>query len=176
MIVLGVLLLIGAGVLAVSAISGNSGAAHPLPGGVAVLGYHLDMSVGRLFTYGLILGAAAMLGLVMLFAGTARISRSRARTRQTLAAARQDNVRQDGAPVRGRKRGWPGQPPVVETSSDDEPTLVDTTVSQPRRRLRNKPEVVETTQTAPYQEPVIVGSASRSRGGDPVVDGSNDGS
>jgi hypothetical protein len=176
MIVIGVLLLLGAGVLAVSALAGNSGDAHQLPGGIAVLGYHLNMSAGRLFGYGLALGAAAMLGLFLLFVGSARMSRSRARTRRALADARKNAAPAPvpaGAPVPvpQRRRTWPGQPPVPADSSADEPTLVEEAKTRKGRRDR-RPVVVE--QSRPGQVPVVVGSASRAMSDDTTLGGSTE--
>lgn len=169
MIVLGVLLLLAAGVVAVSALSGNSGDAHQLPGGVSVLGYHLNMTEGRLFGYGLALGAAAMLGLVLLFAGSARTSRSRIRTRRALADARK-NAPATATPVTERRRGWPARPATAEVpvtaAADpaDEPTLVSASAKNDRKSRfgRRHEEIVETGDRRPEEQvPVIVGSASR---------------
>ncbi|HEV2634195.1 MAG TPA: hypothetical protein VGX23_03550 [Actinocrinis sp.] len=176
MIVLGVLLLIGAGVLGISALANNSGDAHQLPGGVAVLGYHLNMSTGRLFGYGLALGAAAMLGLVLLLAGSARMSRNRVQSRQTrraLAQARKNEQADEQAADETNRRTWPGrapaaepvvEEPVVETAAD-EPTLVQQRQSTPRRFRREQPVVVE-QRDDPEQVPVVVGSASRAMSSD----------
>ena len=195
MIVIGVLLLLGAGVVAISALTGNSGDAHQLPGGIAVLGYQLNMSEGRLFGYGLALGAAAMLGLFLLFLGSARMSRSRTRTRRALADARRTSAAPAPVAATERRRTWPGQPAVTADSSTDEPTLVQETSSRKGRFGRtqqpvvveeSRPEpaaVVEETkprkgrfgraqqpvvveQDRPEQVPVVVGSASRTMNDD----------
>src|SRR5205814_1790966 len=65
MVVLGLVLLVGAGVFAASVISSNTGAV-----GGDLWGLHIsNVTVGEVFVAGLAAGAVALLGLVMMLAG-----------------------------------------------------------------------------------------------------------
>ncbi len=93
MIVLGLLLLVVAVVLAVIGVLSNLGSSHLLGSNFEVLGYHITGSSGRLFLYGIILGAAGMLGLNLLLAGLGRGLKRRVSTRRQLKADRKENER-----------------------------------------------------------------------------------
>jgi hypothetical protein len=74
MIVLGLLVLLAAGGLAVSGITTRGGAAHSrahFPARSGLLGYHLPGPGSRLFFFGLVLAAAALSGLARMVAGLA---------------------------------------------------------------------------------------------------------
>jgi hypothetical protein len=74
MIVLGLLVLLAAGGLAVSGITTRGGAAHPrahFPVRSGLLGYHLPGPGSRLVSFGLVLAAAVMSGLARMVAGLA---------------------------------------------------------------------------------------------------------
>jgi hypothetical protein len=74
MIVLGLLVLLAAGGLAVSGINTRGGAAHSrahFPARSGLLGYHLPGPGSRLFFVGLVLAAAAVSGLARMAAGPA---------------------------------------------------------------------------------------------------------
>jgi hypothetical protein len=90
MIVLGVLLLVAAGAVALGGIFANSGSSHTLAQSFTIFGYELEGSTGRLFLYGIVVGAVAALGLGMLIAGLSRTVRHRAAARRELRAARQE--------------------------------------------------------------------------------------
>jgi hypothetical protein len=73
MVVLGLLLLVGAGVFAAAVITSNTGAV-----GADLWGLHIsNLSLGAVFVAGLVTGFAALLGLVVLFAGMRRTRRLR---------------------------------------------------------------------------------------------------
>jgi hypothetical protein len=74
MIVLGLLVLLAAGGLAVSGITTRGGAVHSrahFPARSGLLGYHLPGPGSRLFFFGLVLTAAAISGLARMVAGLA---------------------------------------------------------------------------------------------------------
>jgi hypothetical protein len=74
-VVLGLLVLLAVGGLAVSGITIRDGAAHSrahFPARSGLLGYHLPGPGSRLFFFGLVLAAAAMSGLARMVAGLAR--------------------------------------------------------------------------------------------------------
>ena len=74
-VVVGVIILIAAVVIGVAGIFNNLGSAHALTHGFSVFGYHVTGSTGVLFLYGIIVGAAALLGLGLLLAAARRTSR-----------------------------------------------------------------------------------------------------
>lgn len=74
-VILGLIILIAALVIGVAGVFANAGSAHDLAGGFSVFGYHVTGSTGTLFLYGIIVGAAALLGLVMLLGGARRTAR-----------------------------------------------------------------------------------------------------
>ena len=58
----------------VGGVLANSGSGHALTHGFAVFGYHVTGSTGTLFLYGIVVGAAGVLGLSLLLAGARRTS------------------------------------------------------------------------------------------------------
>jgi uncharacterized membrane protein YciS (DUF1049 family) len=72
MLVLGLLILAAAVVVGVAGVAANTGAAHQLPGGVALFGYHINTSTGKLFFFGLVIGAIGTVGLLMMADGLRR--------------------------------------------------------------------------------------------------------
>ncbi|MDH6136642.1 hypothetical protein P3T37_006073 [Kitasatospora sp. MAA4] len=71
-IILGLILLVVAAVVAVAGIFSNTGSAHALTNAFTVFGHHMTGSTGTLFLYGIIVGAAGMLGLGLLLTGARR--------------------------------------------------------------------------------------------------------
>ncbi|MER5758833.1 hypothetical protein [Streptomyces sp. NPDC002082] len=131
-LILGLIILIIAAIVALMGIFGNTGAAHGIgtPGGdFSILGYHATGSTGSLFLSGIIVGAAALLGLTLVMIGARRSARRSSRARHERGASRReaaviDRERDDliqqrdeapaetGVPVadtpRDRGRGWFG--------------------------------------------------------------------
>ena len=85
-VVLGLIILIAAVVIGVAGIFNNLGSGHALTHGFSVFGYHVTGSTGVLFLNGIIVGAAAVLGLGLLLAAARRTSR-RGRAREGRAPA-----------------------------------------------------------------------------------------
>ncbi|MET9785054.1 hypothetical protein [Streptomyces canus] len=77
MIILGLVILVAAVVIAVAGVLSNSGSAHEFTGGFSVFGVDVTGSTGTLFLYGIVVGAAALLGLSLILAGTRRTTRRR---------------------------------------------------------------------------------------------------
>lgn len=90
MAALGLLLLAVAGLTALVGALANSGADHLINGGFAIFGYHVTGSTGRLFLYGAIVGAVAMLGLNMLLGGIGRGFKQRVTSRRKLKQSRRE--------------------------------------------------------------------------------------
>jgi hypothetical protein len=72
MLVLGLLILAAAVVVGVAGVAANTGAAHQLPGGFALFGYHINTSTGKLFFAGLVIGAIGTVGLLLMADGLRR--------------------------------------------------------------------------------------------------------
>jgi hypothetical protein len=87
-VVVGVIILIAAVVIGVAGVFNNLGSAHALTDGFSVFGYHVTGSTGVLFLYGIIVGAAALLGLGMLLAAARRTSRRGHEARRGLKYSR----------------------------------------------------------------------------------------
>ncbi|MEU5893615.1 hypothetical protein ABZ835_43380 [Streptomyces sp. NPDC047461] len=77
MIILGLVILVAAVVIAVAGVLSNSGSAHEFTGGFSVFGVDVTGSTGTLFLCGIVVGAAALLGLSLILAGTRRTTRRR---------------------------------------------------------------------------------------------------
>ena len=103
-VVLGLIILVAAVVVGVTGVFTNIGSGHALADGFSVFGYHVTGSTGTLFVYGIVVGAAAMLGLGLLLAGARRTSR---RGRAARSELRQSHgrtaVSQDREPASQRE-------------------------------------------------------------------------
>ncbi|MET8285170.1 hypothetical protein ABZV80_07980 [Streptomyces sp. NPDC005132] len=79
-VIIGLIILVVAVVVGVAGVLGNAGGGHTLTSdGFTVFGYHVTGSTGTLFLSGIVVGAAAMIGLSLLLTGYRRTAR-RART------------------------------------------------------------------------------------------------
>ncbi|MET7889339.1 hypothetical protein [Streptomyces avermitilis] len=68
-VILGLVIFIAAVVIGLTGVLTNSTSGHELTGGFSVFGHDMTGSTGTLFLYGIIVGAAALLGLILLLAG-----------------------------------------------------------------------------------------------------------
>src|SRR5580700_8784459 len=87
-VVLGLIILVAAVVVGVAGVFNNVGSGHALAHGFSVFGYHVTGSTGALVLYGIVVGAAAMLGLGLLLAGARRTSRRGRAARRELKQSR----------------------------------------------------------------------------------------
>ena len=94
-VVLGLIILVAAVVVGVAGVFNNVGSGHALTHGFSLFGYHVTGSTGALFLYGIVVGAAAMLGLGLLLAGARRTSRRGGAARRELKQSRGQAVSQD---------------------------------------------------------------------------------
>ncbi|MGH3716497.1 MAG: hypothetical protein ACRDT4_24000 [Micromonosporaceae bacterium] len=90
MIIVGVLVLVIAGAVAVNAIYTNRGSEHQIADGFSIFGYLIEGSTGRVFLYGAITGAAVLAGLYLTLVGSRRAVRSRIATRRELRHVQRD--------------------------------------------------------------------------------------
>ena len=91
-IVLGLVIVVAAVVVGVAAVVSNGGHGHALTHGFSVFGYHVTGSTGRLFLYGVVVGAIAVFGLSLLLSGARRTSRRGHVARGELKASRLETV------------------------------------------------------------------------------------
>ena len=90
MIILGLVILVAAVVIGVAGVLSNSGSSHEFTGGFSVFGADVTGSTGTLFLYGIVVGAAALLGLSLLLTGTRRTARRGRRARSELKQHRRE--------------------------------------------------------------------------------------
>jgi hypothetical protein len=91
-IILGLVVLIAAVVVGVAGVLVNRGSGHALVHQFAVFGYHVTGSSGRLFLYGIVIGAIGVAGLGLLLAGARRTSRRGSDARRGLRQSRQETA------------------------------------------------------------------------------------
>ena len=91
-IVVGLVVLVAAVVVGVAGVLVNRGAGHALVHPFAVFSYHVTGSSGRLFLYGIVLGAIGVAGLGLLLAGARRTSRRGSDARRGLEESRQETA------------------------------------------------------------------------------------
>ena len=118
MLILGLLILIGAAVVGTAGVLGNRGGGHPLPGGFDVLGHTVHGSAGQLFLWGIALGAAAVVGLMLVLVGMRHELKRR-------GAARRD--------ARRRRKGEQAAKPAAAAPAAVPEAPVEPSVSADRR-------------------------------------------
>jgi hypothetical protein len=91
-IIVGLIILGVAAIAGVAAVLGNAGHGHALTSGFSMLGYHMTGSTGTLFLDGIVVGAVAMLGLVLLLGGARRSSRRGIAARRSLRQSRRETT------------------------------------------------------------------------------------
>ena len=120
-VVLGLIILVAAVVVGVAGVFNNVGSGHALTHGFSVFGYHVTGSTGALFLYGIVVGAAAMLGLGLLLAGARRTSRRGRAARRELKQSRPQTaaVSQD-RDLTGQRERAQAETARAETARADE--------------------------------------------------------
>ena len=91
-VIIGLVILIAAVVAGVAGVLSNGGSGHALTHGFAVFGYHVTGSTGTLFLYGIVVGAVALFGLMLLLAGARRTSRRGHAARRGLKESRRQTA------------------------------------------------------------------------------------
>jgi hypothetical protein len=132
-IILGLIILVAAVVVGVAGVLTNHGSAHVLTHRFAVFGYHVNGSTGRLFLYGIIVGAVAVFGLSLLLTGARHTSRRGSAARQGLKQSRRetDAAREDRDNLVKQRAAAPAQPAnVVSNGSPDTNGQLDNDASK----------------------------------------------
>jgi hypothetical protein len=126
-VVLGLIILVAAVVVGVAGVFNNVGSGHALTHGFSLFGYHVTGSTGALFLYGIVVGAAAMLGLGLLLAGARRTSRRGRAARRELKQSRPQTaaVSQD-RDLTGQRESAQAETARSETARADEATRSET--------------------------------------------------
>jgi hypothetical protein len=126
MIILGLVILVAAVVIAVAGVLSNSGSAHEFTGGFSVLGVDVTGSTGTLFLYGIVVGAAALLGLSLILAGTRRTTRRRRAHRGLKRSRRETAAAEQERGIRTGERETPrAQTAQAERKDEDRADLVE---------------------------------------------------
>jgi hypothetical protein len=135
-LIIGLVILVAAVAVGVAGVLSNHGSGHALAHPFAVLGYHVTGSAGRLFLYGIVVGAVALLGLGLLLAGARGASRRGAQARLALARSRRETAAASAGrgslpgqreAARAGAAGTPGNRPAGATGSADASIPADDT-------------------------------------------------
>ncbi|MFF3674518.1 hypothetical protein ACFYYS_11070 [Streptomyces sp. NPDC002120] len=104
-LILGLIILIAAVAVGLAGVFGNTGAGHDLGigGDFSIFGYHATGSTGSLFLSGIIVGAAALLGLTLVVMGARRSARRSARARRDVDTSRREAAAVDRERERERE-------------------------------------------------------------------------
>jgi hypothetical protein len=121
-VVLGLIILVAAVVVGVAGVFNNVGSGHALAHGFSVFGYHVTGSTGALFLYGIVVGAAAMLGLGLLLAGARRTSRRGRAARRELKRSRGQTAGSQDRDLIGQRESAQAETARSERARADEAT------------------------------------------------------
>jgi hypothetical protein len=125
-VVLGLIILVAAVVVGVAGVFNNVGSGHALTHGFSVFGYHVTGSTGALFLYGIVVGAAAMLGLGLLLAGARRTSRRGRAARRELKQSRGQTAVSQDRDLIGQRESVQAETARSETARADETARSET--------------------------------------------------
>lgn len=130
-VILGLVILVAAVVVGLAGVLTNGGSAHALTHNFTVLGYHVTGSAGKLFLYGIVIGAVGLFGLSLLLGGARRTSRRGSAARRGLRQSRKETAavsqaRDDLADQRETARADAASAPANPVPSDDRPLSSET--------------------------------------------------
>ena len=91
-VILGLVILVAAVVGGLAGVLTNGGSAHARTHNFTVLGYHVTGSAGKLFLYGIVIGAVGLFGLSLLLGGARRTSRRGSAARRGLRQSRKETA------------------------------------------------------------------------------------
>jgi len=111
----------------VAGVFNNVGSGHALTHSFSVFGYHMTGSTGALFLYGIVVGAAAMLGLGLLLTGARRTSRrGRAARRELKQSGPQTAAVSQDRYLTGQRESAQAETARSETARADETARSET--------------------------------------------------
>ena len=125
-VVLGLIILVAAVVVGVAGVFNNVGSGHALTHSFSLFGYHVTGSTGALFLYGIVVGAAAMLGLGLLLAGARRTSRRGRAARRELKQSRGQTAVSQDRDLIGQRESAQAETARSERARADETTRAET--------------------------------------------------
>jgi len=83
--IVGLMVLLVAGIVAIVGVLSNAGAAHPLTESFSLFGFHVTGSIGVVFLFGITVGAVASLGLAIVVTVALRTANRAHDGRRTVA-------------------------------------------------------------------------------------------
>ena len=92
LVIVGLIVFLVAGLVAIVGMQGNAGADHPPTENFAVFGYHPTGSTGTLFLLRIVVGVVASLGVTGLFVGAQRSASRAADARRAAARFRRERA------------------------------------------------------------------------------------
>ncbi|MGN9758023.1 hypothetical protein [Streptomyces sp. SD31] len=120
--IFGLVILVAAVVIGVAGVLSNSGSAHDFTGGFSVFGVDVTGSTGTLFLYGIVVGAAALLGLMLILTGTRHAtSRGRTARRRLKQPQRETAAAEQERDVLINERGSARAQPAQAEGADEDP-------------------------------------------------------
>ena len=137
-VVLGLIILVAAVVVGVAGVFNNVGSGHALTHSFSVFGYHVTGSTGALFLYGIVVGAAAMLGLGLLLAGARRTSRRGRAARRELKQSRGQTAVSQDRDLTGQRESAEAETARSDRARADETARSDRAHAM-RRPARRRP-------------------------------------
>jgi hypothetical protein len=163
-IILGLIILVAAVVVGVAGVVTNHGAGHVLTHRFSVFGYHVNGSTGRLFLYGMVVGAVAVLGLSLLLNGARRTSRRGRVARQGLQQSRDETaaVTEDRDDLVGQRDDLVGQRDDLVGQRDDLVGQRDDLIQQ-RENAREETAASAVRNGAPAGNGYVDADADRHR-------------
>ncbi|RPF37364.1 hypothetical protein [Streptomyces sp. TLI_185] len=132
MIILGLVILVAAVVIGVAGVLSNSGSAHEFTGGFSVFGVDVTGSTGTLFLWGIVVGAAGLLGLSLILTSTRRTARRARTARRGLKPSRRESAAAE------RERGGPTNEPDTARTQTAQAEKDDADPAGPVERPRHK--------------------------------------